>query len=121
MDVSRRGYVEIAGPLVGESRKLPLTLLIVLRTVLLGRVSASACSRSSSATPATWRIPSGLSWTDAQLVSGDAAEAVGAMKREGDSPMGTLGSLILCRSLLKTGLVDHFGVVVFSVLTGSNS
>ena len=41
------------------------------------------------------------------------------MKREGDSPMRTLGSLTLCRSLLKAGLVDRFRVVVFPVITGS--
>jgi riboflavin biosynthesis pyrimidine reductase len=33
--------------------------------------------------------------------------------------MSTLGSLSLCRSLLKAGLVDRFRVVVFPVITGS--
>ena len=33
--------------------------------------------------------------------------------------MRTLGSLSLCRSLLKAGLVDRFRVVVFPVITGS--
>jgi riboflavin biosynthesis pyrimidine reductase len=41
------------------------------------------------------------------------------MKREGNSPLSTLGSLSLCRSLLKAGLVDRFRVVVFPVITGS--
>jgi riboflavin biosynthesis pyrimidine reductase len=40
------------------------------------------------------------------------------MKRDGDSPMSTLGSLTLCRSLLAAGLVDRFRVVVFPVITG---
>jgi dihydrofolate reductase len=60
-----------------------------------------------------------LSWANTRLVSEDAVEAVGAMKREGNSPMRTLGSLTLCRSLLKAGLVDRFRVVVFPVITGS--
>lgn len=60
-----------------------------------------------------------LSWPNTQLISGDAVEAVGVMKREGTSPMRTLGSLSLCRSLLKAGLVDRFRVVVFPVVTGS--
>jgi dihydrofolate reductase len=60
-----------------------------------------------------------LSWPNTQLISGDAIEAVGVMKREGNSPMRTLGSLTLCRSLLKAGLVDRFRVVVFPVVTGS--
>jgi dihydrofolate reductase len=59
-----------------------------------------------------------LAWANTQLVSGDAVEAVAAMKRNGAS-MSTLGSLTLCRSLLEAGLVDRFRVVVFPVITGS--
>jgi dihydrofolate reductase len=60
-----------------------------------------------------------LSWANTRLVSGDAVEAVGATKRDGASPMRTLGSLTLCRSLLEAGLVDRFRLVVFPVITGS--
>ena len=60
-----------------------------------------------------------LSWANTRLISGDAVEAVREMKRVGNSPMRTLGSLTLCRSLLKAGLVDRFRVVVFPVITGS--
>jgi dihydrofolate reductase len=49
-----------------------------------------------------------LSWPNTRLISGDAVDAVGAMKRDGTSPMRTLGSLTLCRSLLEAGLVDRF-------------
>lgn len=59
-----------------------------------------------------------LSWANTQLVSGDAVEAVAAMKRDGTN-MSTLGSLTLCRSLLEAGLVDRYRVVVFPVITGS--
>jgi dihydrofolate reductase len=59
-----------------------------------------------------------LLWANAQLVSGDAAETVAAMKRDSTN-MSTLGSLTLCRSLLEAGLVDRFRVVVFPVITGS--
>jgi dihydrofolate reductase len=59
-----------------------------------------------------------LAWANARLVSGDAVEAVRALKRDGSSPMSTLGSLTLCRSLLEAGLVDRFRVVVFPVITG---
>lgn len=61
-----------------------------------------------------------LSWPNTRLISGDAVEAVRAMKREGNRPLTTLGSLTLCRSLLKAGLVDRFRVVVFPVITGSS-
>ena len=60
-----------------------------------------------------------LSWANTQLINGDAVEAVREMKRAGNRPMSTLGSLSLCRSLLKAGLVDRFRVVVFPVITGS--
>ena len=60
-----------------------------------------------------------LPWANTRLISGDAVEAVREMKQEGSSPMRTLGSLSLCRSLLKAGLVDRFRVVVFPVITGS--
>ena len=60
-----------------------------------------------------------LAWANAQLVRGDAVEAVAAMKREGAGPLRTIGSLTLCRSLIEAGLVDRFRVVVFPVITGS--
>jgi dihydrofolate reductase len=60
-----------------------------------------------------------LSWANTRLIRGNAVEAVREMKQEGSKPMSTLGSLTLCRSLLKAGLVDRFRVVVFPVITGS--
>lgn len=59
-----------------------------------------------------------LAWANTRLVTGDAVEAVAAMKREGTN-MSTIGSLRLCRTLLKAGLVDRFRVVVFPVITGN--
>src|SRR5919204_6777760 len=64
-------------------------------------------------------LQSPLAWANTQLISGDAVEAVAAMKQDGTSPMRTLGSLTLCRSLLEAGVVDRFRVVVFPVITGS--
>jgi dihydrofolate reductase len=60
-----------------------------------------------------------LAWPNTQLISEDAIEAVRQMKQDGNRPMRTLGSLSLCRSLLKAGLVDRFRVVVFPVINGS--
>jgi dihydrofolate reductase len=60
-----------------------------------------------------------LSWANTELVSGDAVDAVRAMKRDGASPMSTIGSLSLSRSLLQAGLVDRFRVVMFPVITGT--
>jgi dihydrofolate reductase len=60
-----------------------------------------------------------LTWANSTLVSEDAVEAVRAMKQNGDTELRTLGSLMLCRTLLAAGLVDRFRVVVFPVITGS--
>jgi dihydrofolate reductase len=60
-----------------------------------------------------------LSWPNTQLVKQEAVEAVRAMKDAGAASMRTIGSLMLCRSLLRAGLVDRFCVVVFPVITGS--
>jgi dihydrofolate reductase len=60
-----------------------------------------------------------LSWANSRLVRGDAVEAVRTMKQDGTDSLRTLGSLTLCRSLLKAGLVDRFRVGVFPVITGS--
>ncbi len=61
-----------------------------------------------------------LSWPNCRLVAGDAVDAVRDMKDEGSTSMRTIGSLSLCRSLLKAGLADRFRVVVFPVITGSS-
>jgi dihydrofolate reductase len=61
-----------------------------------------------------------LTWPNTRLVNRDAAEAVKDMKDDAaSSSMRTIGSLTLCRSLLKAGLVDRFRVVVFPVITGN--
>ena len=61
-----------------------------------------------------------LAWPNTELVSGEAVEVLRQRKGEEDaSSFRTLGSLTLCRSLLRAGLVDRFRVVVFPVITGS--
>lgn len=59
-----------------------------------------------------------LDWANTRLVTGDAVEAVRAMKAEDGPGLRTVGSLGLARSLLEAGLVDRFQVVVFPVITG---
>lgn len=59
-----------------------------------------------------------LEWANTRLIRGDAVEAVRTLKDESDRPLGTIGSVSLCRSLLAAGLVDRFRVVVFPVVTG---
>jgi dihydrofolate reductase len=61
-----------------------------------------------------------LSWANTQVVTQDPVEAVREMKEKASKSMRSIGSLTLCRSLLKAGLVDRFRVVVFPVITGSS-
>lgn len=60
-----------------------------------------------------------LAWANSTLVSADAVEYVRHLKRETDRSLRTIGSIALCRSLLKAGLVDRFRVVIFPVITGA--
>jgi len=60
-----------------------------------------------------------LAWPNSRLIAGDPVEAVRELKDQGTESLRTLGSLMLCRSLLAAGLVDRFRVVVFPVITGS--
>src|SRR4029078_12541979 len=60
-----------------------------------------------------------LTWANSTLVRDDAVEAVRAMKENGSRLLSTIGSLSLCRSLLRAGLVDRFRVVMFPVITGA--
>src|SRR5690606_19225043 len=52
-------------------------------------------------------LPEPLTWANATLIRGDAVEAVRAMKSNGSGLLSTIGSLSLCRSLLRAGLVDR--------------
>jgi dihydrofolate reductase len=60
-----------------------------------------------------------LTWANTTLVRGDAVEAVRAMEESASGLISTIGSLSLCRSLLRAGLVDRFRVVMFPVITGA--
>jgi dihydrofolate reductase len=60
-----------------------------------------------------------LTWANSTLVRDDAIETVRAMKEDGSGILSTIGSLSLCRSLLRAGLVDRFRVVMFPVITGA--
>ncbi|MGR0319895.1 dihydrofolate reductase family protein [Agromyces sp. ZXT2-3] len=60
-----------------------------------------------------------LEWKNSILVREDAVSYVRRLKEVSDRPLRTLGSVSLCRSLLRAGLVDRFRVVVFPVITSA--
>ena len=60
-----------------------------------------------------------LPWANTELIDGAAVDVVKDMKQRESRPMRTIGSLRVCRALLRAGLVDRFRVVVFPVITGA--
>jgi dihydrofolate reductase len=60
-----------------------------------------------------------LTWPNTTLVRGDAVDEVRAMKEDGSGLISTIGSISLCSSLMRAGLVDRFRVVMFPVITGA--
>ncbi len=95
------------------------TYRVMSRFAAQGEPGTSAMARMSKVVfSSTLREP--LAWANTELVADDPIEAVREMKARGSKPMRTMGSLTLCRSLLKASLVDRFRVVVFPVITGSS-
>jgi dihydrofolate reductase len=125
------GYWGMAGPeylaWIGEDGRAEQVLLMGATTYrLMEGIAAQMPDEPGlaglTATPkvvfsSTLAAP--LSWDNSALVTGDAVAAVQDMKRRDPRPLRTIGSLSLCRSLLRAGLVDRFRVVVFPVITGA--
>ena len=59
-----------------------------------------------------------LGWPDATIVSGDAIDIVGRLKKESDVPLRSQASLSLNWALMAAGLVDRLEVTVFPVISG---
>jgi dihydrofolate reductase len=60
-----------------------------------------------------------VSWTNAALLAGDVADAVGELKRADGGEIQVHGSAGLLQTLLEHDLVDEFGVFVFPVVVGA--
>ena len=109
---------------LAEDGKQPFTLLMGSRTYRLFADFAQTGEEDIAAVTARDKVVFSrslrepLDWPNTTLVDGDAVEFVRQLK-EGDTPLRTLGSPSLCRSLLTAGLVDRYRVVVFPVVNGS--
>jgi dihydrofolate reductase len=57
-------------------------------------------------------------WSGATVIEGDVAEAVRALKAEGDGELQVHGSGRLVRYLLENDLVDELNLIVFPVIVG---
>ncbi|MEU9748775.1 dihydrofolate reductase family protein [Streptomyces niveus] len=59
-----------------------------------------------------------LDWPHADLVRGDAVDAVARLKEASHVPLRSHGSLAMNRALMAAGLVDRVQVTIFPVITG---
>lgn len=62
--------------------------------------------------------PDTLDWQNSHALEGDLADAVRALKRNGDTNLLTSGSGDMVRQLLAAGLVDELRLQIFPVLLG---
>jgi dihydrofolate reductase len=60
-----------------------------------------------------------LPWKNSTLLKGDAADAVAALKQEGDDDLVILGSGQLVQSLLRRNLIDSFVLLIHPLVLGS--
>lgn len=60
-----------------------------------------------------------LPWVNSSLLAGDAADAVAELKRGEGGDIAILGSGVLCRSLMRRGLIDEYLLSIHPLLLGS--
>jgi dihydrofolate reductase len=78
----------------------------------------NARMRSLPTTVVSTTLEAPLDWPNATLVSGDAVDVVGRLKRVSAVPLRSNGSLSMNRALMAAGLVDYVQVTLFPVITG---
>jgi dihydrofolate reductase len=59
-----------------------------------------------------------LGWENSTLLHGDAAEAVGKLKEEGDGDLLVIGSGQLAQTLMEHGLVDRYHLMIHPLVLG---
>jgi dihydrofolate reductase len=60
-----------------------------------------------------------VEWNNSTLIKGNVAEEIARLKRQPGKNITILGSAALVRSLLRDGLLDELGLMVFPVVLGS--
>jgi dihydrofolate reductase len=62
-----------------------------------------------------------VEWTNSTLIKGSLPDELGNLKRQPGKNINLSGSATLTRSLLRDGLVDELGLLVFPMVVGSGS
>ena len=63
--------------------------------------------------------PAAASWAEARVFDGDLAEGIRKLKAEPGKPILAIGGAGFMRSLIATGLIDEFHLVIHPVALGS--
>ena len=119
-------FDEAVGAFMGDLMGKPFDLVLGRRTYDVFAAHWPNASEEEGAGPlnaAVKHVASrgtpDLSWERSQLLEGDVAQAVAALKEQDGPELQVHGSLNLLQSLLPAGLVDELRLVVFPVVLGS--
>ena len=117
---------ERMGEVMGEALSRPFALVLGRRTYDIFAAHWPHASEEEGAATfneATKYVASRsnptLEWANSELIEGDAAEGVAALKEEDGPELQVHGSSALLQTLIRHGLVDEFRLWVFPVVVGS--
>ena len=117
---------ERMGEVMGEALSRPFALVLGRRTYDIFAAHWPHASEEEGAATfneATKYVASRsnptLEWANSELIRGDAAEGVAALKEEDGPELQVHGSSDLLQTLIRHGLVDEFRLWVFPVVVGS--
>jgi dihydrofolate reductase len=117
---------ERMGEVMGEALARPFALVLGRRTYDIFAAHwphASEEEGASTFNDATKYVASRgnptLEWANSELIEGDAAAGVAALKAEDGPELQVHGSSDLLQTLIRHGLVDEFHLWVFPVVVGS--
>ncbi|HET9545527.1 MAG TPA: dihydrofolate reductase family protein [Gaiellaceae bacterium] len=117
---------ERMGEVMGEALSRPFALVLGRRTYDIFAAHWPHASEEEGAATfneATKYVASRsnptLEWANSELIEGDAAEGVAALKAEDGPELQVHGSSDLLQTLVRHGLVDEFRLWVFPVVVGS--
>ncbi|MGH3342407.1 MAG: dihydrofolate reductase family protein [Carbonactinosporaceae bacterium] len=124
------GYFGYLGP---DLEEWITTELAARQLVILGRRTYEALAGlPEEARDAFWRRMTELdkivfsstleraAWPNTRICRGDLVTEIQRLKREGDAPLRTMGSLSLARQLTGAGLVDRLRLMTFPLLVGDS-
>ena len=117
---------EMMGQVMGEAMSSPFDLVLGRKTYDIFAAHWPNAADDAGAAPlnnATKYVASRsrptLEWRNSQLIEGDAADGIAALKQDDGPELQVHGSANLIQTLLGHNLVDEFRLWVFPVVIGS--